>query len=80
MDIPSRYSVDQPDFDMDIGSRLLIALDGVQKERVVSYDAEAGWIDVHPVDGDGRLIMDTDGESIAIARLHGLVTVRWKGE
>lgn len=75
IDIPARYSVDQDDYDPDLGARLLIKLNGAEQDRVVEYDAEAGWVDRVETDAAGEIVIDQFRGTVSIERMSGLVEV-----
>ncbi|WP_395391582.1 hypothetical protein WBP07_12960 [Novosphingobium sp. BL-8A] len=81
IEIPSRYSVDQEDFDPDLGQRLVIALDGIdQYGRVHSYDIEAGTVTRCKRDDSGQAYVGPGTDDIAMETIHGVVSVTLKPE
>ena len=48
---PIRYSVDQPDFDPEIGRKLVIRVDAIEQRQVIEYDCEAGTVLRNKLDG-----------------------------
>lgn len=76
--LPQRYSVDAPDFDPELSRHLLIALDGVEQDQVIEYDATCGRLTRYVTGPDGRLTVDRAKGEAMRETLHGLVTVNWK--
>lgn len=75
---PSRYSINQDDFDPVIGIRLVITLDGVVQDKVIAYDAEAGVVTRYQVNADGNHCIDPASGAAAVEDVAGTVTVTWK--
>lgn len=73
---PLRYSVEQEDFDHEIGRRLRITLDGVVQHQVIAYDCVAGTIVRHAIDESGQVILNDALDEIKRETLHGKVAVR----
>lgn len=63
--IPQRYSIDMQGYDHELAQRLAVFLDGVEQDKVVAYDVEAGMIE--------RFSPTFEHET-----LRGSVEVRWK--
>ncbi|ETI63007.1 hypothetical protein C100_14970 [Sphingobium sp. C100] len=72
---PSRYSIEDRDYDPALGCRLHIELNGIRQDKVIAYDAEAGWVDRHEVDAAGLPVIDRTRETISVERVTGLVAV-----
>lgn len=75
MEVPTRYSVDQWNFDPAIGRRLKICLDGVQQSRVLEYDITRKFLVRYQTDENGKLLLSDDRENVITERLTGEVTV-----
>lgn len=75
---PVRYSVSQPDFDHNVGARLLIRLDGVEQKDVIEYDCEAGTVLRNKLDESGRAQPTPDKSAVWTETMTGNVTVEWR--
>lgn len=76
---PVRYSVSQPDFDYEIGARLLVRLDGIEQKQVVAYDCEAGTVLRNKLDEQGRAQVNPDKrDEVWRETMTGNVTVEWR--
>lgn len=62
---PRRYGVDVPEYDHELAQRLVVFLDGVEQDKVVSYDVDAGVVE--------RFSPTFEHENV-----RGEVEVRWK--
>jgi len=74
-DAPIRYSVHDPDFNPRLGARLRICLDGIQQERVISYDIAKGMIVRHVVDEHGHPVINVERDAIQTEEVYGAVAV-----
>lgn len=72
---PTRYSASQPDFDPELGSRLVIRVNGAELKDVLAYDAEAGWVDRLERDIEGNPVLLKARGELAIERVKGAVTI-----
>lgn len=72
---PMRYSVSQPDFDPELGCRLIIRVNGTELKDVSAYDAEAGWVERLERDIEGKPVLLKARGEFAIERVKGAVAV-----
>ena len=77
---PTRYSIHDQDFDLSVGERLIISVDGVKQNLVIEYDCDTGTVLKHIADSEGHprsnpLNTDTLKETI-----QGQVTVEWRDQ
>lgn len=77
-ELPTRGSVDDPDIDWDVASRVEILLNGIPRDRVISFDVEARTLTRCATDEKGNFIVE--GDEIKRETLHGDVAVRWRAE
>jgi len=59
--IPTKLSVDDPDYDPDLGARLVVSVNGVAQSHVTAYDIGAGHIYRFKDDKDGQIVAGKDG-------------------
>ena len=76
---PAAYSVHQNEFDIRIGTRIEVLLDGAVQDHVTAYDCQEGWLTRHTTDPAGYVVLDAARERVLIERRTGVVTVRWIG-
>ena len=73
---PTRLSVDDEDYDHDIGLRIRVMLDGEEANEVVAYDIERGIVTTYAKDEEGQLLIEN--EEYVLEDRHGDVTVEWR--
>ena len=72
---PIRYDAYQRDYSHDIGSHLVVSLDGQAIKNVIRYDCESGEIETYVQDNKGQFEIENDDAKRIIQK--GLVTVDW---
>lgn len=72
--IPTRVSVDDEDFDPSL-IPLIVKLNGVEIDKVVAYDMDAGTVRHCVTDERGNLVVDPVADEIVTVTTHGVVTV-----
>lgn len=77
---PAAYSVWQPDFDAQVGARLVVLLDGNLQTFVTEYNCEEGWLTRHATDAEGKPSLNDARDDVLTEWRDGLVEVRWKGD
>lgn len=75
MPLPVRLSVNDEDFDPDLGARLEVRLDGVVQDAVIGFDTEVGEVIRARKDADGSFMVNQAGDQIEIETIKGAVTV-----
>jgi hypothetical protein len=70
MVIPRKFDIRTGSYDVDLASRLAVALDGVEQNLCVAYDTDEGWI-VRYLDG----ALPHTGEIWPTEQVEGAVTV-----
>ena len=53
---PVRLSVDDEDFDTELGRRCRVFLDGVEIDQVIAYDIDAGTVTRLRTDANGNIV------------------------
>ncbi len=79
MDIPARLSVkdmDTREFPWEWCNRLVISLNGVERDKVISYDIPARTLTRLATDENGELIIE--GEDLKTETLTGDISVHLK--
>lgn len=85
-DIPRAMSVDPTDPHyradcIDIGSRLVIWLDGVEQRFVRTYDLDEGFVVRMVLDSEGHTQINPEvPDEVWVEKVHGVVEVTIKGE
>jgi hypothetical protein len=74
---PRAYSVEQSDFNPEIGRRLRICVDGVEQKEVVEYDCDAGTVLRNKLDAEGRVQVNPNRDEVWRETVCGKVTVEW---
>lgn len=59
---------------IDMFGRITVYFDGIEISGVVAYNTDAGWVDAHEHDDEGRILVQDD--CAKIRRLHGRVVAR----
>lgn len=75
---PASYSINQLDYDPDVGARLRIFVDGVEQRNVTAYDCGAGTVVKFTLGSDGQPVIDPLSHTIVSETATGTVTVEWR--
>lgn len=74
--VPQSCSVGDPDYDWDLGSRLIVALDGTVQTSVIAYDIPAGTVTRHVLNDKGHAQVDPNNEGeVWMETVSGVVEV-----
>lgn len=74
-DIPRAYSTAHPDFNPDLGQKLKIFVNGIEQQKVIGYDIDAGRVLRYEVDERGNCIVDRIKQDVMTEEVFGEVTV-----
>lgn len=74
---PLRMDARNPDFDLELGARVEVLLNGTPLGDVIAYDVKERWILRNATDERGNIVLDLDRCRIQTEKLYGDVAVRW---
>lgn len=74
-DVPVRLSLDDPDYTPELGTSLVITLNGAVQHKVLSYDTVKGEVTRYRTDESGNIVLNQARDQAEVETVHGDVVV-----